>query len=54
MNIGDEKNRGKRKIKIIENTLMGKDNAIRSIRIRAGKSVFERPDSAAVSNGITL
>ena len=31
---GDEKNRGKRKIGIIENIFMGKENAIRSIRRR--------------------
>ena len=40
---GDEKNRGKWKIGIIENIFMGKDNIIRSIRIRTGKSIIERP-----------
>ena len=40
---GDEKNRGKWKIGIIENIFMGKDNIIRSVRIRTGKSIIERP-----------
>ena len=40
---GDEKNRGKWKIRIIENIFLGKDNTIRSIKIRTGKSVIERP-----------
>ena len=40
---GDEKNRRKWKIEIIENIFMGKDNTIRSIRIRAGKNVTETP-----------
>ena len=40
---GDEKNRRKWKIEIIENIFMGKDNTIRSIRIRTGKNVIETP-----------
>ena len=40
---GEEKNRGKGKIRIIENIFMGKDNTIRSIRIHTRKSVIERP-----------
>ena len=40
---GDEKNCGKWKIGIIENIFMGKDNIIRSVRIRTGKSIIERP-----------
>ena len=40
---GDERNRGKWKIGIIENIFMGKDNIIRSIRIRTGKNIIERP-----------
>ena len=40
---GDEKNWGKWKIGIIENIFMGKDNTIRSIRIRTEKNVIERP-----------
>ena len=40
---GDEKNQGKWKIGIIENIFMGKDNTIRSIRVRCGKNVIERP-----------
>ena len=40
---GDEKNRGKWKIGIIENIFMGKHNTIRSIRIRSGKNIIERP-----------
>ena len=37
---GDEKNPGKWKIEIIENIFMGKDNTIRSIRIRNRKNVI--------------
>ena len=40
---GDEKNQGKWKIGIIENIFMGKDTATRSVRIRCGKNVIERP-----------
>ena len=40
---GDEKSRGKWKIGIIENIFVGKNNTIRSIRIRTGKNVIERP-----------
>ena len=40
---GDEKNRGKRKIGIIENIFMVKDSIISSIRIRTGKSIIEKP-----------
>ena len=40
---GDEKNRGKWKIRIIENIFVGKDNTIRSMIIRTGKNVIERP-----------
>ena len=40
---GDEKNRGKWKIGIIENVFMVKDNTIRLIRIFTGKSVIDRP-----------
>ena len=39
----DEKNQIKWKIRIIENIFVGKDNTIRSIRIRTGKKVIERP-----------
>ena len=39
---GDEKNRGEWKIKMIENVFIGKDNTIRSIGIRTGKSVIEK------------
>ena len=39
---GDEKNRGEWKIGMIENVFMGKDNTIRSIGIRTGKSVIEK------------
>ena len=38
----DEKNRVKWKIGIIENIFMGKNNTIRSVRIRTGKSCIER------------
>ena len=40
---GDEKNRGKRKIGIIENIFMVKDSIISSVRIRTGKSIIEKP-----------
>ena len=40
---GDEKNRIKWKIGIIENIFIGKDNIIRSIRIRTRKSILEKP-----------
>ena len=40
---GDEKNCGKWKIEIIENIFMDKENQIKSIRIRTGTSVIERP-----------
>ena len=40
---GDEKNRGKWNLEIIENIFMGKDNIIRSLRIRTRKSIIERP-----------
>ena len=43
MIIGDEKNRVKQKIRIIENIFLGNDNTIRSIRTRTGKNVIERP-----------
>ena len=39
----DEKNHRKWKIGIIEDIFMGKDNAIRSVRIRTWKSIIERP-----------
>ena len=39
---GDEKNRGEWKIEMIENVFIGKDNTIRSIGIRTGKSVIEK------------
>ena len=40
---GDEKNRGKWKIGIIEHIFMDKDNTIRSIRRRTVRSVIEIP-----------
>ena len=40
---GGEKNRGKWKIKTVENIFMSKDSTIRSIRIHNEKSVIERP-----------
>ena len=40
---GDEDSRGKSKIGIIENIFVGKDNTIRSIRIRTGQNIIERP-----------
>ena len=40
---GDKKNRGKWKIRVIENIFMGKDNTFTSIRIRTTKGVIERP-----------
>ena len=40
---GDEKNREKWKIGIIENIFVAKDNTIRSIRICTGKNIIERP-----------
>ena len=39
----DEQSRGKRKIDIIENIFISKDNTIRSTRKRSGKSIIERP-----------
>ena len=40
---GDKKNRGKWQVGIKENIFMGKDNTIKSIRIRTGNSVIEEP-----------
>ena len=39
---GDKKNCGKWKIGIIKNIFMGKDNIIRTIRVRTEKSIIER------------
>ena len=51
---GDEKNRGKWKIGIIENIFMGKDNIIRSVRIRSGKSIIERPIQWSIQSSYTV
>ena len=40
---GDEKNRGQRKIGIIGRRIAGRDEVIRSARLRAGKPCKERP-----------
>jgi hypothetical protein len=39
---GDERNRGKWKIGIIESFIVGRDGVIRGARLRAGKSHIER------------
>ena len=40
---GDERNRGKWKIGIIEPLFEGRDGIVRGARLRAGKSYLERP-----------
>ena len=40
---GDEKNRGKWKIGIIENIFMGKDNTIRSSEYVPGRTLLKKP-----------
>ena len=40
---GDERNRGKWKIGIIDSFIVGRDGVIRGARLRAGKSYLERP-----------
>ena len=54
MIIGDEKDRGKRKIGIIKNIFMGKENAIRSIRRRTVEKDYWKTNSFPVSNQVTL
>ena len=40
---GDEKNRGKWKIEIVDKLIPGRDGIVRAVRLRAGKSYLERP-----------
>ena len=40
---GEEKNRGVWRIGIIEKLIQGRDNVVRGVRLRAGKSYLERP-----------
>ena len=40
---GNEKNRGKWKIGIVDKLIPGRDGIVRAVRLRAGKSYLERP-----------
>jgi hypothetical protein len=40
---GEEKNRGVWRIGIVEKLIQGRDNVVRGVRLRAGKSYMERP-----------
>ena len=39
---GDERNRGKWKIGVIDTLIKGRDGIVRAVRLRAGKSYLER------------
>ena len=39
----DERNRGKWKLGIVEKLIPGRDQVVRAVRLRAGKSYLERP-----------
>ena len=39
---GDERNKGKWKIGVIERLIEGRDGIVRAVRLRAGKSYLER------------
>jgi len=40
---GESKNRGKWKMGVVNTLFEGKDNVIRAVKLRAGKSFMERP-----------
>ena len=40
---GEERNRGKWKIGVVDQMFEGRDGVIRAVRLRAGKSFMERP-----------
>ena len=43
LNKGEERNRGKWRFGIVEQSIQGRDGVVRGARLRAGKSYLERP-----------